>query len=426
MSERSAGTGWGGVLISSAAAVGWAYLAMAAVAALGLHLLGADAVGSLGPMTAAATALAVGGSVTPTGAVGVFGMEVEPAQAAVSITPLGVGLTGALVLGWLFVRSLRGAGAVVGGAELAARAAGVVVLFTAVLGGLVWAGSGSVTIDGAKLPAGAGDTVPGGDLLDGLGDLGEVGGGLEDALGEMAQAEATVGFDVDAAPTILGGLLWVLCVLAISLASSRTSPLPRGWEALHRTVRPAASALRTVLVLAVAAGGAAAAYAALTEDARGQIAGGALLGAPNGVWLAVPLGLFVPWHGEATGQLKGVLPSPLDELLSAEDSSITLGRLAELDGRVWLLAAACALMMLTAGVLTAARTPYSGVPGTAGQSAGAFAGRCALWLAAAGAVALPLLVWLTGVSADASLSVFGFDAVGAGVQLHGSVPLALL
>jgi hypothetical protein len=42
------------------------------------------------------------------------------------------------------------------------------------------------------------------------------------------------------------------------------------------------------------------------------------------------------------------------------------------------------------------------------------------------AAAFPLLVWLTGVSVDANLSVFGFNAVGAGLALHGSLPLALL
>ncbi|MEV6109413.1 streptophobe family protein [Streptomyces sp. NPDC051940] len=419
MSERGVGMRWGGVIASAVATVSWAYLAMVAVAALGLHLMGADEVGALGPMTAAATALAVGGQITPTGEVGMLGMDVEPAQAAVSLTPLGVSLAGALVLGWLFVRSLRQAGAFISGTELAARAGTVVVLFTALLGGLVWAGSGSVTIDGAKLPVGG--QAPGGGVLDelpgGIGD--ELGGGLEDALGDLAQADAKVGFDVDAAPTIVAGLLWVLVVLLISLAASRTSPLPRGWEALHRTVRPAASALRMVVVLAVAAGGAAAAYAAVTEDAHGLIAGSALIGAPNGVWLAIPLGLFVPFHGAATGQLKSMLPSPMDELLSDDDKPITLSRLAELDGRVWLLALACALMMLSAGVVAAARTPRSG-------STGSYVGQCAVRLGAVAALTLPLLVFLTEVSADASLSVFGFDAVGAGVELQGNLLMALL
>jgi hypothetical protein len=42
------------------------------------------------------------------------------------------------------------------------------------------------------------------------------------------------------------------------------------------------------------------------------------------------------------------------------------------------------------------------------------------------ALALPLLAWLTDVSVDASLSVFGIDAFGAGIRLHGHLGMALL
>ncbi|MFD1272145.1 streptophobe family protein [Streptomyces kaempferi] len=55
-----------------------------------------------------------------------------------------------------------------------------------------------------------------------------------------------------------------------------------------------------------------------------------------------------------------------------------------------------------------------------------FAGRCALRLGIATALALPLLAWLTDVSVDASLSVFGIDAFGAGIRLHGHLGIALL
>ncbi len=76
-------------------------------------------------------------------------------------------------------------------------------------------------------------------------------------------------------------------------------------------MRPAASALVTVLLVAVVAAGlAAAAYAAIGDDHPKRIAGAALLGAPNGVWLGIPLGLFVPWDGEATGELSKLLPTP--------------------------------------------------------------------------------------------------------------------
>lgn len=156
-------------------------------------------------------------------------------------------------------------------------------------------------------------------------------------------------------------MVWAAVVLTIALLSSRRTPLPRGWEAVHRVVRPAASALVTVLLVAVAAGLAAAAYAAISDDNPKRIAGAALLGAPNGVWLGIPIGLFVPFDGSASGILVNVLPDPLDRLLSSEtDQSVSLSRLAELDSRVWLLGVAAILMMLLAGILAAARTPVAG------------------------------------------------------------------
>ncbi|MET9518764.1 streptophobe family protein [Streptomyces sp. NPDC002994] len=435
------GVRWGDVLLASVAAVSWALVGMAGVASLGLHLLGADSAGSLGPMTAAVVVLGAGGSVSPSGDVSAFGLDGAEATTAVDITPLGVGLAGALLLSFFFLRSLRGAGKVISGGELAARAGAVAVLFVATMGGLAWAGHDVITIDGDALGAGAGSglgEVPGSDAPGGIGELlpdglGDIGGLLPDRLADLAGAKASVGFSVNTGESLVGAACWVLGVLVVALLASRRTPLPRGWDAVHRVVRPAVSALVTVLVVAVLAGFAAAAYAAAGEvgevgdlggDHPKRIAGAALLGAPNGVWLGIPLGLLVPWDGRATGGLAKVLPDPLDELLRVNAAEpVTLGRLAGLDGRVWLLGVAVAVMMLYAGVLTAARTPRGrGAP----LSVLGFAGRCAVRLGVATGVALPLLVWLTDVSADASLSVLGFDAFGAGIELHGSVPMALL
>ncbi|MFF7103021.1 streptophobe family protein [Streptomyces nigra] len=503
-SGRGIGPPWVDVLLSAVVAVSWALIGMAGTAALGLHLLGADETAALGPMSAAVVALGVGGSVTPSGDVSAFGLTGAEAATAVDVTPLGVGLVGALLLAWLFLRSLRAAGDVIAPSELLARAGTVVALFVAMLGGLAWAGHDVVTIDGGALGL---DDVPGaggGVEVPGLGDIGDIGGLLPDRIGDLVGAEAAVGFTVDTAPTLLGGLAWCVGVLLIALLASRRTPLPRGWDAVHRIVRPAVSALVTVLLVAVAAGFAAAAWAAIGDDHPKRIAGAALLGAPNGVWLGVPIGLFVPFDGRATGPLTRLLPDPLDDLLTdATDRSVTLPRLAELDGRVWLLGVAAALMMLLAGVLTAARTPvggrgggwergagrfarrqpvagaegardpgalgFAGHPGAgaggapepgASRSAGRpvagavgvqgpgalgsdghpgagpggvrdpgalrFAGRCALRLGTVTALALALLVRLTAVSADASLSVLGFDAFGASVELRGSLAMALL
>ncbi|MFE0812830.1 streptophobe family protein [Streptomyces sp. NPDC058848] len=421
---------WGDVLMSAIASVSWALIGMAGTAALGLRLLGADAAGALGPMTAAVAALGAGGSVSPAGDVSVFGLEGAEAHTAVEIAPLGVGLVGALFLSFFFLRTMRAAGVVVSPAELLARAGAVVSLFVAMLGGLAWVGHDVVTIDGGSMglddlpESGArGIEVPGLGDVGGIGDIGDIGGLLPDRIGDLVDAEAAVGFSVDTGPTLLGGLVWCVGVLLIALLASRRTPLPRGCEAVHRVVRPAVSALVTVALTAVAAGWAAAAYAAIGDDHPRRIFGAALLGAPNGVWLGVPLGLFVPWEGRATGALVQVLPDPLDELLGAGGREpVTIGRLAELDGRVWLLGVAAALVMLLAGVLTAARTPVA--PDEARSPA--FAGRCAVRLGVATALTLPLLAWVTEVSVNASLSVLGIDAFGAGIGLRGQLGTALL
>ncbi|MGQ4364304.1 streptophobe family protein [Streptomyces sp. SAS_272] len=444
------GVPWLDVLLAAIAAVSWSLIGMAGTAALGLHLLEADSAGSLGPMTAAVVVLGAGGSVTPSGDVSAFGLTGAQTATAIEITPLGVSLVGALLLSWFFLRSLRTAGVAVAPAELLARVGSVVALFVAMLGGLAWAGHDVITLDGSSLGL---DDLPGGGggglEVPGLGDIG---GLLPDRLGDLVDARAAVGFGVDTAPTLLGGLGWSLGILLIALLASRRTPLPQGWDPVHRVVRPAASAVVTVLLVAVAAGSAAAAYAAVGDDHPRRIAGAALLGAPNGVWLGVPLGLFVPWDGRATGALTDLLPHPVDDLLRVgAEQPVTLGRLAELDGRVWLLGVATALMMLLAGVLTAVRTP-TGAAWTGGgassvgavgagaetvgtETAGAetgqvgvggFVARCALRLGVVTALALLLLVRLTEVSVNASLSVLGFDAFGAGVELHGRPGTALL
>ncbi|WP_413100480.1 streptophobe family protein [Streptomyces sp. Inha503] len=449
---------WGPALLAAIASVSWAFLAMVGIGALGLHLIGADGAGALGPMAAAATVLAVGGSVTPYGDVGVFGLEGAQAHAAIDIAPLGVSLVGALLLGWLFVRSLRGAGAVIGRAELAARAGLVVLLFLLLLAGLTWVGNDTVTIDGATLVRrGLGTEQAEHDLLsrlpEQLGDIADIGGGLlPDRLSDLVGAKASVGFTVAPGRSLLGGLVWVVAILLLALLASRRTPLPPGGWALHRTVRPAVSALCGMLVLAVVAGLVAGVYAAIGDDHPRLVLGSALLGAPNGVWIGVPLGLFVPWYGRASGALRHVLPAPVDDLLAGPGGErLTVGRLAEFDGRVWLLVVASVLLMLAAGVLTAARTPVAGPRPSPAEDSGpsplggsrppppggsrpspvegsrpfAFAGWCALRLGVVTALALPLLVGLTQVSAGASLSVLGFDAFGAGIELYGNAALAL-
>ncbi|MEU4359496.1 streptophobe family protein [Streptomyces virginiae] len=179
-------------------------------------------------------------------------------------------------------------------------------------------------------------------------------------------------------------------------------------------MRPAASAVVAGLV-AVAAGPAAAVWAALGDERPGRVLGAALLGAPNGNWLGVLLGLFVPVRGGATGEPARLLPDPLDDLLSASTREpVTVARLAEYDGRVWLLVVGVFPLLLAAGVPAAVRTPGRGVA------------ECAVRMRAVTGVALVVLVRLTRLSADASPAVPGVDLVDAGVELREDVPYALL
>lgn len=422
---KGSGLRW---VVQAATAVSWAFAAMAGVAALGLHLLGADAYAGLGPMTAAVVALGAGGSITPTGSAGVLGAGgIAGADTTLNLMPLGVALTGAAVLGWLFVRPLRGR-PVLDPRELAVRAATVLVCFLAVLGLLSWAGEDTVTLDLTKFTGGLGGGGGGGGGddggLGGLLDPGKLGG----IIGGIAQPKATIGFSVRTGPTLVAGLVWVLVVMVLALAVSRRAPVPRGWEALHRTVRPVASALWTVVLSAVLVGAVTAVVLPLTEGSSpATAAGGALLGTPNGIGLAMPVALGVPVHAQATGALVHVLPAPVDQLLKAGGvQDITVSRLMELDGSLWVLPVAIALMLLLAGVLAAVRTPVPAVGKDAPASAARKTAGAALRLGVGLAVLLPCGLALSEVSANASLSIFGFDAVGAKATLEGSIGLAVL
>lgn len=398
---------WGDVLLSSVAAVGWSLIVMASVAGLGLHLLGADAAGtgaaegSLGAMTAAAVVLAIGGTVTPSGDVSVLGVIGTGAETSLDVMPLGVSLAGALVLAPLFLRSLR-AGA--GHGETAARVVVLAALFVATAAGLAWVGHDVVTLDGTpplpRTPAKV--EIPG---------IGDIGGLLPDRVGDLIGARTRVGFSVELGPTLLGAGLWVLAVLALALLVSRRGP------AATARLRPVVSAVVAAGLVAVAAGWAAAVWAAAADDHPRRVLGGALLGAPNGSWLGVLLGSGVPVRGRVTGAPARLLPDPLDDLMAVPAREpVTVARLAEYDGRVWLLVAGAALLLLHAGVAAAVRTPGRGVLG------------CAARLSAGTGVALAVLVWLTGFSAGASLAVPvpGVEAVDAGVELRGDVVYALL
>lgn len=302
-----------------------AYRSGAGVAALGLHLLGADAAGgSPGAMTAAVVVLVVGGAVTPSG-------EVSVAGGAPGRTPKPPWTSCPWGCRWpgRWSRRTRSC-ARCGPGRVAASAA----LLVATAGGLAWAGHDVVTLEGTASPpkSPAKVEVPG---------IGDVGGLLPDRIGHLIETRTRVGFSVEPGPTLLGAGVWALAVVAVALLVSR-----RGPAALAR-LRPAASAVVAMLLGAVAAGPAAAVWAALSEEAAPgegrRVLGAALLGAPNGSWLGVLLRLFVPLRGRATGASARLLPDPLDDLLAVSAREpVTLGRLAEYDGRsCWPRGRAC-------------------------------------------------------------------------------------
>jgi len=395
--------------VLAAVSASWAFAAMAAVAALGAHLLGLDRYAALGPVTAALLALAVGGTVTPSGDVSALGLQAG-AQGAIGMMPLGVSFTGALVLGWLFVRPMRRL-PVLDLPILLSRLAGVLVAFMVLLWVVAWSGNGTAAIDLSSIGSGGDSGSGSGGLLGGLAGL--VGG----AVGSSVRP--TVSFRVELLPTLGLGLLWALAVLLVALLAYRRAPLPFGWGVLRRVVRPVVSAVVAVVCLAVPAGAVSGLVVGLSGHGGERTVGGVLLGTPNGVFLGVPLGMAVPLTGQASGPLAQFLPSPVNQLLKGGGGqSITLGRLAQLDGRVWLLPVAVALMLLAAGVLTATRTPVraGGRPGALREASAA-----ALRLGVALAVTVPVLLALGAVSVDANLSVFGFSAVGAGLRVSGNL-----
>ncbi|MEU9299242.1 streptophobe family protein [Streptomyces sp. NPDC048269] len=256
-------------------------------------------------MTAAVVVLAVGGTVTPSGDLSVFGVAGAGAETSLDVVPLGVGLAGALVLARLFLRSVR-AGAAPG--ETVARMVVVVALLVGAAGAPAWVGHDVVTLDGAVLPADPAKA--------GLPGVGDIGGLLPDRIGDRIETRARVGFSVEPGPTLLGAGLWAAAVLAPALLASR-----RGPASLAR-LRPAVSAVVAMLLAAAAAGLAAAVWAAEGDEHPGRVVGAALLGAPNGAWAGVLLGLFVPLSGRVSGAPARLLPDPLDALLTG---SVTLG-----------------------------------------------------------------------------------------------------
>ncbi|MFE8922636.1 streptophobe family protein [Streptomyces rochei] len=369
-------------------------VAMGVTAALGLWAAGAaDLPDNAFPRVVTATVVtAVGGALEVSGDAGGF----AETDAGLTVLPLSVTLTGALVVGRGFLRPLRHR-AVAGAAELAGWAGRIAVLWLAALLGLSFAARQTFEVS-----------------------LGE---GLLDDLGDLFGVAPRVGFTTDVPLTVLFGLLWLAGVLLSALLVSRRAPLPGRLLRLHTSVRPVAYAMLALLLAYVVVGALVGLVVAVTRGHPADTFAVLLLGLPNLAWLALTVGLGATWDGRVEGPFGLPMPHVLDEVLRKPDvAALNLGSLTERDGRWWWLLVVAAVLLLAAGVLLARRSPAA-VPA---------------WLHAVHmAVALALTVLMIGlvgrISAHYGLSVLGIGDLGGGLagqlflrpRLWAAVGLAL-
>ncbi|WP_189750130.1 streptophobe family protein [Streptomyces tendae] len=370
-------------------------VAMGAVAALGLWAAGAtDLPDDAFPRVVVATVVsAVGGALEMSGDAG----ELAATDAGLTVMPLSVTLTGALVIARGFLRPLRHR-AVAGVRELAGWAARIAVLWLIALLGTSFAARQTFEVS-----------------------LGE---GLLNDLGDLFGVSPTVGFTTDVPLTVLFGLLWLAGVLVLALLVSQRAPLPGRLLRLRTSVRPAAYAMVALLLAYVVVGVVVALVVAGTRGSPADTFAVLLLGLPNLAWPALTIGLGATWNGRVEGPFGLPMPRVLDEVLRTPDvSTVNVSTLAERDGRMWWLLVAAAVLVLAAGFLMASRSPA----------------RMPVWLHAVHmAVALALTVLMIGlvgrISAHYGLSVLGIGDLDGGLsgqlflrpRLWGAVGLALL
>ncbi|MET9574005.1 streptophobe family protein [Streptomyces sp. DT199] len=369
-------------------------LAMALVSALGLWAAGAADLpdGSFAPVVAATMVTAVGGTVKVAGGAG----DLAETRAGLTVIPLSVTLTGALVIAWGFLRPLRHR-AVAGATELAGWAGRVAALWLLALIGLTLAARHTFEIS-------LGENA--------LGDLGDLFG-----------ASPKIGFTTDVPLSVFVGVVWLAGVLVLALLVSRGAPLPARLLRFQASVRPAAYAMVALLLACVVIGVVVALIVAATKGHARETFAVILLGIPNLVWLALTIGLGATWNGRVEGPFGLPMPHVLDEVLRTPDvSELNLRTLAEHDGRVWWLLVVDVVLLLAAAFVMAARSPA----------------RVRAWQHAVHmAVALVLTVFmicLVGrISAHYGLSVLGIGDLGGGLggelflrpKLWGALGLAV-
>ncbi|KUO05446.1 streptophobe family protein [Streptomyces caeruleatus] len=351
-------------------------VAMGVVAALGLWAAGAaDLPDNAFPRVVAATVVtAVGGTIELSGDAGVLA---DP-DAGLTVIPLSVTLTGALVLAAGFLRPLRHR-AVAGAGELAGWAARIAVLWLAALLGLSFTARQSFSLSLDEL---------GQDVLADIGDLFGI--------------SPEVGFTTDVVSSVLFGLLWLAGVLVLALLVSRGAPLPGRLLRFQESVRPAAYAMVALLLAYVVLGVVIGVIVAATRGHPAETFAAMLLGLPNLVWLALTIGLGATWDGRVDGPFGLPMPHALDEVLrGGEVSELNLSTLSEHDGRVWWLIAVDAVLLLAAAFVMARRSPARIRPW-----------QHAVHMAVALALTVLTICLLARTSAHYGLSILGIGELG--------------
>ncbi|QEU84231.1 streptophobe family protein [Streptomyces viridosporus] len=370
-------------------------VAMGAVAALGLWAAGAADLpdGSFPPVVAAIMIMSVGGTVKLSGDIGVL----AGTEGGLTVLPLSVTLTGALVIGWGFLRPLRHR-AVAGASELAGWAARIAALWLLALLALALAARHTFEISLGDGP---------------LGDLGDLFG-----------ITPEVGFSTDVPPAVLIGLVWLAGVLVLALLVARGAPLPGRLLRLQTSVRPAAHATVQLLLAYVVIGLAVALAVAATRGHPAETFAVILLGLPNVAWPALTIGLGATWDGRVEGPFGLPMPHVLDEVLRTPDvTALNLGTLAEHDGRVWWLVVVDAVLLLATAFVMAALSPARIRPW-----------QHAVHLAVALALAVLTICLMARIDARLGLSVLGIGDLGEGFsgqvllrpRLWSALGLALL
>ncbi|MEZ7002961.1 streptophobe family protein [Streptomyces sp. AD55] len=368
-------------------------VAMGVVAALGLWAAGAGdlPVGAFPRVVTATVVTAVGGALEVTGnADALVGTD-----AALSVLPLSVTLTGALVIGWGFLRPLRHR-AVAGAEELAGWAGRIAFLWLLALIGMAYAAHQTFEIS-----------------------LGE---GLLNDLGDLLGIHPRIGFTTDLGASVLYGLLWLAGVLLLALLVSPGAPLPGRLLRCRESVRPAAFTMVTLLLASLVIGVVICLVVAGTRGHASRTLAVLLLGLPNVAWPALTIGMGATWDGRVEGPFGLPMPHVLDQVMRTPDlSTVNLGTLAEHDGRVWWLPAADVVLLLAAGFLLAARSPARTPPW-----------RLAVHMAVALALTVLMIGLLGRISAHFGLSVLGIGNLGGDLsgrvflrpRLWGAVGLA--